>query len=216
MKILLPLLFLLSFGLSVFAADTEKDATADATADAEIEKVSQMDALKAHFPDGLTDADGKEVKLESLEGKVVGIYFSAAWCGPCRAFSPVLFKYRDKYADDFQVVFVSSDKSDEAQSVYMKKNKMNCPTMKRRGPAANALSQKYGVRGIPALVLLDQNGNFFTRDGRDVVMNDLDMTQVTAGKTKIVVEEYLCGKCDKIHTRNKIVASDPAEAAKLK
>lgn len=212
MKTFLPLLFLLSFGLSVFAADTEKDAATDATANAED---TQMAALKAHFPNGLTDADGNEVKLETLKGKVVGIYFSAAWCGPCRVFSPVLFKYRDKYADDFQVVFVSSDKSDVAQAEYMKKNKMNCPTMKRRGPAANALSQKYGVRGIPSLVLLDHKGNFFTRDGRAVVTKGLDMSQVTADKTKIVVEEFLCGKCDKIHTRNKIVAEDPAEAAKL-
>jgi len=211
MKRLLPILALFAFGLSAFAADTEEKSGA-----ADTEKDTQMAALKAHFADGLTDADGKEVKLESLKGKVVGIYFSAQWCGPCRAFSPVLFKYRDKYADDFEVVFVSSDKSDEAQADYMKKTKMNCPTMKRRGPAANALSQKYGVRGIPALILLDHKGNFFTRDGRAVVTKGLDMSQVTAGKTKIVEEEYLCGKCDKIHTRNKIVASDPAEAAKLK
>lgn len=170
--------------------------------------VTQEKALKEHFPNGLVDADGNKVELETLKGKAIGMYFSAAWCGPCRVFSPVLFAHRDKYADDFQVVFVSSDRSENAQKDYMKKNKMNCPTVKFGDSAKNALSTKYAVRSIPSLILLDHKGNFLTRDGRDFVTKGTDMSKITSGKIRMEKEEYLCGKCDKIHTREKLVIDE--------
>ncbi|KDO16959.1 hypothetical protein SPRG_17588, partial [Saprolegnia parasitica CBS 223.65] len=45
--------------------------------------------------------------------KVVGIYFSAHWCPPCRAFTPLLSTfYEDLVEDheDVEILFVSSDK----------------------------------------------------------------------------------------------------------
>lgn len=165
----------------------------------------QLSSLKAHFPAGLVDADGKTIDYETLKGKVVGIYFSAAWCGPCRVFSPVLFKHRDKYKDSFEVVFISSDRTADAMKSYMKKNKMNCPAVPFGSLAKRTLSIKYGVRGIPKLVLLDQKGGLFSGDGRKYIMEKLDMDKVAAGKIRIEIEEYLCGKCEKIHTRPKVV-----------
>ena len=39
----------------------------------------------------IVDKEGGEVTLETLQSKdVVGLYFSAHWCGPCRAFTPKL------------------------------------------------------------------------------------------------------------------------------
>ena len=32
----------------------------------------------------------------ALGGKVVGVYFSASWCGPCRGFSPALVELYDR------------------------------------------------------------------------------------------------------------------------
>ena len=181
---------------------------ADATKAPAHDWEAQRTALEKHFPNGLVDATGAKVELETLRGKVVGIYFSAAWCGPCRRFSPTLFQTRNKYKDDFQVVFVSSDRTEAAQRDYMKKTKMECPTLKFGDAARNALSQTYQVRSIPTLVLLDHHGQFFSRDGRTMVSQGLDMSKITAGKIRIEKEEYLCGKCDKVHTRNKIVYDD--------
>jgi len=43
-----------------------------------------------------------------------GLYFSAHWCPPCRAFTPELAKFYKKMTDKLEIVFVSSDE-DEAQ-----------------------------------------------------------------------------------------------------
>lgn len=129
------------------------------------------DGLKALFPDGLLDAEGDKVALDALAGKpVIGIYFSASWCPPCRMFTPKLVEYYKANKADFQVVFVSSDQDAKAQFEYMKKAEMPWYTLKHRSGAANALAEKYGVRGIPTLVLVDAEGATITQDGRGKVM----------------------------------------------
>jgi thiol-disulfide isomerase/thioredoxin len=55
---------------------------------------------------------------------VVGLYFSAHWCPPCRGFTPQLaatytrFKAQHPRAADWEVVFVSSDSDAEAFAEY--------------------------------------------------------------------------------------------------
>ena len=73
------------------------------------------------FDGPLLDAKGTEVSKEALAGKTIGIYFSASWCPPCRTFTPKLVKFRDANKKDFEVVFVSSDRSPKDQMGYMKK-----------------------------------------------------------------------------------------------
>ena len=46
---------------------------------------AQAASLKEHFPKGIVDVNGESVSLDTLKGKVVGLYFSAHWCGPPRA-----------------------------------------------------------------------------------------------------------------------------------
>ena len=124
------------------------------------------------FPAKLLNSEGKEVSSKVLKDKVVGIYFSAQWCPPCRHFTPSLVEFRDKNAKEFEVVFVSSDRSPKDQLEYMKKYKMNWYTVPHGSDAANALKKKYEVRGIPALVIVDAKGKTITKNGRgDVSKN---------------------------------------------
>jgi len=56
-------------------------------------------------------------------GKVLGIYFSAHWCPPCRAFTPELAKWYNKIkagpnADKFNIVFLSSDREEKSFKEY--------------------------------------------------------------------------------------------------
>ena len=133
---------------------------------------SQSNQSNSLFPPKLLDSDGKEVSASVLENKIVGIYFSAQWCPPCRHFTPSLVEFRNKNKKDFEVVFVSSDQSSKAQLDYMKKYKMNWYTIPHRSDSANALKKKFEVRGIPSLVIVDKNGKTITKNGRgDVSKN---------------------------------------------
>ena len=65
------------------------------------------------------------VSTESICGsnKVVGLYFSAHWCPPCRKFTPVLAEFYNKFKstekkDDFEIVFVSSDRETKQFDEY--------------------------------------------------------------------------------------------------
>ena len=114
----------------------------------------------------LVDAKGDKVETSSLEGKVIGLYFSASWCGPCRAFTPQLVEFRDRNDDKFEVVFVSSDRSGEDQQAYMKDYDMEWPAIPFDSPLRQELGAKYCIRGIPSLIIIDDQGNLITKDGR--------------------------------------------------
>lgn len=175
---------------------------------------SQAESLKAHFGDDLHDNQGNKVDLAKLSGKAVGIYYSAHWCPPCKKFTPVLVDFRNKYADQFEVVFVSSDRDDAAMKKYIEEAKMPWLTVTREGKVAEALDEKYEVTGIPTLVILKADGSLLTRDGRALVTAGVDGSLLNdpAAKIETVEEEYNCGKCNKTHTRKvtKLVKGDKA------
>ena len=188
----LPLSLLILFGSFIQAEQKKEPATnsknAQATNSAEEapepteQERKQMAALKTHFPDGLVDKDGNAVELDALKGKMIGIYFSASWCAPCRVFTPQLISHRNRYKSDFEVVFVSSDRSDEAMKKYMEK--MPWPAVKFDSKSRGILGKKYGVRGIPSLILLNADGSLNTRNGRGVIVSKTDMKKYKAeGKT---------------------------------
>ena len=120
----------------------------------------------------LLNSQGKEVSKDVLAGKTIGIYFSAHWCPPCRGFTPKLVDFRDSNKKDFEVVFVSSDRSSKAQMDYMKGSNMKWYTMPHGSDAAKALKKKYEIRGIPALIIVSKKGKTITKNGRgDVTSN---------------------------------------------
>lgn len=130
------------------------------------------DGLAELVPETLLDSEGNDVSRDKLAGKTVGFYFSAHWCPPCRTFTPNLVKFRDTNQKDFEIVFVSSDRSPQKQMAYMKETKMKWYTVKLGSKEANALKAKFKVRGIPKLVIVSPEGKTITSDGRgDVSRN---------------------------------------------
>ena len=121
----------------------------------------------------LTNAAGEEVPVAKLKDKIVGVYFSASWCPPCRGFTPQLVKFYNKGAgkENFEIVFVSSDKTSDDMKAYMKKDSMPWTAIPFGDASASALKRKLGISGIPTLVIFGSDGKIISKNGRwDVVM----------------------------------------------
>ncbi|OQR97415.1 nucleoredoxin [Thraustotheca clavata] len=99
--------------------------------------------------------------------KVVGIYFSAHWCPPCRAFTPLLSTFYEDLVedhDDVEIVFVSSDKEVSGFDEYWSEMTFKAlPYVHRERKAA--LSEHFQVKFIPTLVFVNEQGEVITKDG---------------------------------------------------
>lgn len=132
------------------------------------------ESIKALFGETLINAKGENVDIAALDGKKIALYFSAQWCPPCRTFTPELVKtYNAIKAEGkpFELVFVSSDRSREDMLTYMKEYNMTWLALPYDAPARTALGRRYGIRGIPALVVINAAGETLTSNGRNDVMS---------------------------------------------
>jgi thiol-disulfide isomerase/thioredoxin len=123
----------------------------------------------------LRTAGGGEFRAADLEGKYVGLYFSASWCGPCKKFTPELIKSycKMKMADGrpLEVVFVSSDRSADAFERYA--DTMPWPAVPFADEETRVqLAQQLGVSAIPMLVLVAPDGSVTTTEGHRHILTD--------------------------------------------
>merc|ERR1712159_503876 len=105
------------------------------------------------------------------KGAVVGLYFSAHWCPPCRQFTPKLATVYNEIkaaGHDFEIVFISSDANDAAFNEYHGMPWLAMPFVNRTNK--EECNKKYDVEGIPTLVLLDAStGDTIKSNGRIVI-----------------------------------------------
>lgn len=103
----------------------------------------------------------KSVTPDLSSAKYIGLYFSAHWCPPCRAFTPELVKfYNDtkKTNPNFEIVFVSHDYTKEDMEKYMTELQMPWLAVDFSHAKTTKLHQ-YEGDGIPCLVIVDPQGN---------------------------------------------------------
>ena len=117
------------------------------------------------LPEKLIDSEKNEVTLDKLGDKLIGLYFSASWCPPCKQFTPILIKLRDDNQADLEVVFISSDRSAEDQMKYMKDYKMSFLAVPLGAEQTKKLQSKFNIRGIPSLIILDSSGKVISTSG---------------------------------------------------
>ncbi|XP_076447780.1 nucleoredoxin-like [Babylonia areolata] len=130
--------------------------------------------FKALLGDVLVGQSG-DVSVESLaENDLIGLYFSAHWCPPCRGFTPELadcYKKVKESGKKLEIVFISSDRDEESFKEYFGSMPWTALGFDKRD-VKEQLAAKYEIRGIPTLVLLDNAGNTVTMDGRGAVASD--------------------------------------------
>ncbi|KAK4423825.1 putative nucleoredoxin 1 [Sesamum alatum] len=136
----------------------------------EVKKYDLASILCSPNRDFLVRNNGDQVKVDSLRGKTVGLYFSASWCGPCQRFTPNLVEVYNELLQDnkFEIVFVSADEDDESFNAYFSKMPwlaIPFADSETRG----RVDELFTVSGIPHLEILDENGNVLTSDGVEII-----------------------------------------------
>lgn len=111
--------------------------------------------------DYLLSPSGAQVKVSDLEGKIVGLYFSANWYPPCWKFTQVLIGIYEQLrtnGSSFEIVYVSSDEDSDAFNNYhacMPWLAIPFSDLEIK----KALNRKFDIEGIPCLVILQPNDN---------------------------------------------------------
>ena len=109
----------------------------------------------------LQDLSGKDIKLSDYKGKVVLLDFWATWCPPCRASIPGLEKIHKAYKDKGLVILAVSLDQGDWDSVKSFTTDYGITYIVLRG--TEDVSEKYQVRTIPMLLVLDKEGRIQKR-----------------------------------------------------
>ena len=133
---------------------------------------------------------------ESFEKKkLIALYFSAHWCAPCRKFTPQLVEYYNRAVPqhpEFELLFVSSDRSASSFETYMHDTGMPWPAIDYQKVRDKTAITKYAGQGIPDLVLLDASGKVLSDSyagkeylGPQKVLADLDQIFTSGGARQV-------------------------------
>lgn len=130
--------------------------------------------------------------------KLIGLYFSAHWCPPCRKFTPELVTFYNKNIaahPEFEILFVSADKSAAAMEGYMRDMQMPWPAVSFERLAGKEALKKYAGDGIPCLVVLDASGKVISdtyagksHRGPAIVLTELDQLFATRSPGQVALQ----------------------------
>lgn len=120
----------------------------------------------------MNDLEGKPVTLSSTRGKIVLVDFWASWCGPCRRENPNVVKaYAKFHPKGLEILGVSLDKDKDKWLEAIQKDKLTWNHVSDLKGWGNQAAKTYGIRAIPANVLLDKDGKILAKNlrGEDLV-----------------------------------------------
>jgi thiol-disulfide isomerase/thioredoxin len=114
----------------------------------------------------MEDTTRTKVAISSLVGgKYVLLDFWASWCGPCRDENPNLVGIYNDFKDKgFEIVGISLDTNKESWLKAIQDDQLTWTHLSDLKGWENSAARIYGVRAIPANVLLDKDGYIIAKN----------------------------------------------------
>lgn len=119
--------------------------------------------------------DGKKFDWKRYDKKTVLVMFWATWCGPCMDELPrVKDLYQQYHAKGFDVVGISCDDDRKRLTEVVKTAGIPWAILFSGDPRAsgmdNPMATKYGIDGIPTMILVGPDGKVISLDARGPVL----------------------------------------------
>jgi peroxiredoxin len=106
-------------------------------------------------PITLNDLAGKKTALKLGAGTPALLVFFASWCAPCKKETPHLVAYQSRAERPCPIIGICVDTQPEKGKKFVADNEVNYPVL---SDPSLSLADRFGIKGTPALVLVDANG----------------------------------------------------------
>ena len=133
------------------------------------------------LPDFLSavDLEGKPISLADYHGKVVLLDFWATWCLPCIAAIPDIKAVYEKYHNNgFEIIGISHDLDEAALRGFIEENPLPWRQIFDGKRLAGPLAQRYSIRSLPRMFLLDRDGKVISVTVRKDTLENLVAAEI--------------------------------------
>jgi len=127
-----------------------------------VERVGQP--VELAFEDAIT---GEEISIAGLAGNVVVLDFWATWCGPCVAEMPHMKElYAEYHPQGVEFLGISLDAPEDEGGLrklraFVEQHEIPWPQYYQGNGWESAFSRSWGISSIPAVFVIDQQGNLY-------------------------------------------------------
>jgi thiol-disulfide isomerase/thioredoxin len=136
-------------------------------------KLRQAEGVGKPFELAFTEAiTGKPVSMSHLKGKVIVVDFWATWCGPCVAEMPHMKELYGQWKNKgVEFIGVSLDAPEDKGGLddlkkFVAEHKIEWPQYYQGKGWESEFSSSWGIDSIPALFVVDADGNLFSTNAR--------------------------------------------------
>lgn len=151
---------------------------------------SNSPMVKLFGPNLLSNLEKTESTVSILKDKdLVLLYFSASWCPPCKAFTPILTEFYNNHCiqNNIEIVYVSSDHDIPSFNGYYGKMPWKSIPPLDTAHIKQKLADDVKISGIPALIVLDaKTGKFVT----DLAKDDVNSAGSSEEKCKELIQKW--------------------------